>query len=387
MHRQPAGRSASDGKQQSQKIDAELAALKAEHRRLGRANRPPSERAVSRRVRRQPARRWRTTGANTAPGDDTPGGDTAVQARRDRGARGAASARRPGRSLESGDAGDRWLSTRQAFDWTPDAKGDWIQVTFDLVDDKARPATDAGRAGRAISSRCTISTTTAATPAATCSSTATRPAARRPRRLSGRGLQRRPAKSARRNTQPGHNYGVRITNVGGGKFRSGAPGRLVLPETSRSPSRPTISPTAGSASSIAADRSFVVDNVRHRASRRRQRPARRRSTEPRQTNSKRKRKELRRGDQSQGEPSDGEPPGKIAWVTDRSPKPPEVYLLVRGNYATPGDKVEPVAARPRSRRSGRRRSRSTSPAGAARPAAAAGMGPLADATRLARRRR
>ena len=42
--------------------------------------------------------------------------------------------------LESGAAGDRWLSTRQAFDWTPNAEGEWIQVTFDLVADKVDPA-------------------------------------------------------------------------------------------------------------------------------------------------------------------------------------------------------------------------------------------------------
>lgn len=34
--------------------------------------------------------------------------------------------------IESGDAGDRVLSTTKSFDWTPDREGDWIQCTFDL---------------------------------------------------------------------------------------------------------------------------------------------------------------------------------------------------------------------------------------------------------------
>src|SRR5262249_49861072 len=37
-----------------------------------------------------------------------------------------------------------------------------------------------------------------------------------------------------------------------------------------------------------------------------------------------------------------EGPGrKVAWVTDRSAKPPKVPLLKRGNYTSPGPSVEP----------------------------------------------
>ncbi len=38
----------------------------------------------------------------------------------------------------------------------------------------------------------------------------------------------------------------------------------------------------------------------------------------------------------------GEKPGKIAWVTDRGAKPADVFLLERGNYGSPGEKVEPA---------------------------------------------
>ena len=36
------------------------------------------------------------------------------------------------------------------------------------------------------------------------------------------------------------------------------------------------------------------------------------------------------------------PPGKIAWATDVSPTPPETHLLLRGDYATPGDVMPPA---------------------------------------------
>jgi hypothetical protein len=39
----------------------------------------------------------------------------------------------------------------------------------------------------------------------------------------------------------------------------------------------------------------------------------------------------------------GEKPGKIAWVTDMSDVPPDVFLLQRGNVATPGPKVGAAA--------------------------------------------
>ncbi|HEX7445993.1 MAG TPA: DUF1549 domain-containing protein, partial [Pirellulales bacterium] len=79
----------------------------------------------------QLAQHW----TNTAPGDDAAAGSPAVQV-------GAASA--PAaivqdgclRILESGGGGNRWLSTRESFAWTPDEIGASIEATFDLVADK-----------------------------------------------------------------------------------------------------------------------------------------------------------------------------------------------------------------------------------------------------------
>ena len=88
--------------------------------------------------------------SNAAPGDDVPAGSPPVQLDSEEAP--AASRRNNGLAiLESGAAGDRWLATRQSFDWTPDAKGQWIQVTFDLVDNKAGTRGAAERIGYLIS--------------------------------------------------------------------------------------------------------------------------------------------------------------------------------------------------------------------------------------------
>src|SRR5207249_9265029 len=82
-----------------------------------------------------------------APGDNTPGGAVAVNVDSDS-APGAVVRDGALHVIESGAAGDRWLSTARPFDWTPDAVGGWVQVTFDLVDRKVRAGgTPAERVG------------------------------------------------------------------------------------------------------------------------------------------------------------------------------------------------------------------------------------------------
>ena len=83
--------------------------------------------------------RW----SNTAPSDDAPAGSPPVA---------LDSSKAPGvrvkdgalEIIEGGGPGDRWLSTKDAFDWRPERPGQWLQVTFDLVasklDDKSNSA-------------------------------------------------------------------------------------------------------------------------------------------------------------------------------------------------------------------------------------------------------
>jgi Protein of unknown function (DUF1549)/Planctomycete cytochrome C len=75
------------------------------------------------------ADRW----SHSAPGDSDPAGRPPVKLDSD-GKPGAQVRDGTLRIGESGDDGSRCLSTRTSFDWTPDAVGGWIQATFDLVD-------------------------------------------------------------------------------------------------------------------------------------------------------------------------------------------------------------------------------------------------------------
>ncbi len=70
--------------------------------------------------------------STSAPGDDAPLGLPLVQLDSQKGP--AVNITSGGlHVVESGALGDRAISTKQSFDWTPDKKGDWIQVRFDLV--------------------------------------------------------------------------------------------------------------------------------------------------------------------------------------------------------------------------------------------------------------
>ncbi len=157
----------------NKKISDEIAALRADFRAWAKSNRPPSTVLFHDEFDESGpplADNW----SNTAPGDDTPAGAPPVA---------LDSAEAPGAQrrggtlaiLESGASGDRWLSTKQSFDWTPEAKGEWIQVTFDLVDDKAVPG---GTAAERIAYLVALHDFDDNSPVqrAMCCSTATRPA-------------------------------------------------------------------------------------------------------------------------------------------------------------------------------------------------------------------
>ncbi|MBC7967014.1 MAG: hypothetical protein H7Z17_13935 [Fuerstia sp.] len=75
---------------------------------------------------------------STIPGDDGPAGVSAVTLLTEADAtpqKLPAALASEGRLkiFEGGVAGDKWLSTKQTFDWTPDVEGQWVQVTFALL--------------------------------------------------------------------------------------------------------------------------------------------------------------------------------------------------------------------------------------------------------------
>ena len=276
--------------------------------------------------------------SNTAPGDDAPAGSPAVHV----GANAAPGAVCEGGALvliESGGAGNRWLSTAKSFDWTPDEPGGWIQVTFDLVADKlpagGEPAArigyyialndyDDSANGKGADRKGNILFD--GNPAGGAEVHVDYPGAD----------SRAAAKLGAAPYKPGSNYGVRVTNVGEGKFRLD---HLV----DLAPEERTVTLTAddladgGFGFEFCCGRSFVVDNVIVESG---QPAAGSGETanfdEPLQA----KRKQLEQAvAAANGKRS--EKPGKVAWLTDFSPHPPDAFLLVRGNYSQPGEKVEP----------------------------------------------
>jgi hypothetical protein len=276
--------------------------------------------------------RW----SNVAPGDDHPGGSPAVT---------LDSAQAPGavvdggrlQIVEGGGSGDRWISTRQSFEWRPGRTGEWIQVTFDLVAVKVketdRPAErvgyflathdfddSSGVAGGNVlidghpDGPTQVQTDYPGTDAR------------------GRG------EIGSSGYRAGRNYGVRLTRTGADEFLlehlvEGAPEGKTLKLAAAD------LPPGGFGFEYCCGRSFVVDNVEVESSNDADADWVRRDAVFREALSARK-KEV--DDRLQSVAARRTPkPGRIAWVSDRESEPPEVRLLKRGNPKTPGPAVEP----------------------------------------------
>ena len=274
--------------------------------------------------------------SNTAPGDDGPGGSPAVN---------VASSSRPGaeaidgrlRIAEAGGAGNRWLSSLRSFDWTPDEPGNWIQATFDLADDKLQ-------AGEAPAAR--IGYYIAMTDFHDNGGTGGGNILIDGNPAGGAQLHvDYPGDDARSVGQvgtsgysPGHSFGVRISNAGEGKF-------LVEQLVDQIAEEKTVTLTAadlpdgGFGFEYCCGRSFIVDNViveRGRPSA----PGAEHGAPNFADEFQVRRKQLEESVAGLNALRTDKP-GKTAIVTDLSPSPPDVFLLVRGNYGQPGEKVEP----------------------------------------------
>lgn len=274
----------------------------------------------------------------TAPGDNAPGGSPAVHVN-------AATA--PGamlvdghlQILEVGGSGNRWLSTTRSFDWTPDEKGEAIQVTFDLIADKVNASqSGAERIGYYIAARDFDDSDSVpggnilidGNPGGSTSVHVDYP-----------GADGQSAGSIGvTGYAAGRNYGVRVTNQGEGRFLLE---HLVdgVAESKSIALKESDLPDGGFAWEYCCGRSFVVDNVcveRFRVA-----SAATMAEPPEFAAQLKQRREIverlskRRNELSQS------PPGKIAWATDMVPEPPEVFLLERGNY---GLRKESVPAMP-----------------------------------------
>jgi hypothetical protein len=321
--------------QHSQKITAEIAQLRADFATWARTNRPPSTVLFHDEFDDGGpplADHW----SNTAPGDDVPGGAVPVQLDSSQ-APGALRHKGVLEILESGMQGDRWLSTKQAFDWTPDGEGQWIQVSFDLVDNKA---TAGGTPAERIAYFIALHDFNDNSPVPGGNVLIDgNPAGGAAVHVDYPGADAKTAGNLGNGKyEPGHHYGLRVTNTGGGKFRLDHFVDLVPDDTTLQLKAEDL-PDGGFGFEYCCGRSFVVDNVLIERSE--SVSAAGDSGQKIADQLQEKRKELAAAVKAE-EVERGQKPGKISWVTDRSREVPDVFLLDRGNYASPKEKVQPA---------------------------------------------
>jgi hypothetical protein len=323
---------------------AELAGWEAERARIDR------EIAAKRREFTDWARQHRETGrvlfearfdgegerlagewSNAAPGDAAPAGTPAVQLDSDA-APGAQILRGRLRVRESGSAGDRALSTRRVFDWTPEGKGAWIQATFDLVPEgDAAPYVAYFLALRDFAGRCGAAGGNVLLDGAKDGQAAVHV-----------GYPARPkvaGKIGRAGYVPGRNYGVRVTNRGSGKFELA---QVVdgVPEEGSVQLAAADLPDGGFGFEYCCGRSYTVDNVIIEAGEGSEAGP---LVQALREEHRRKRQAVEAAVKAL-EASRPERPGRLAAVTDLSPTPPRVPLLPRGDYKTaPKEYVDAAA--------------------------------------------
>ncbi|MFM7922091.1 MAG: DUF1553 domain-containing protein, partial [Planctomycetaceae bacterium] len=313
---------------QESRLKQQLAQLKDDYVTWVNANREPAEVLFAEAFREGWESRW----SATAPGDDKPSAAIAING----GEPNAARVQQETLQVVAG-SGEAWFSTTQAFDWTPDENGDWIQATFDLVDNKVSggPAERIGYniavhdfddSGSPDGGNILIdgNPTTATTIY---------------RDYPG-GDQKAIGSIGLQGYVPGRNYGVRVTNIGESKYRlehfvDGLPDGATLDVAAAD------LPAGGFSFFYCVNRSFVIDNVRiERNTASKNVPvdviALRKALEERRTEYEKKRKEL----ESQRTPEPGRP---IAWVSDKSARPPIVPFLTRGLYHLRDGDVPPGA--------------------------------------------
>lgn len=242
--------------------------------------------------------------------------------------------------IEGGTAGDKWLSTQRVFDWTPQHEGEWIQATFDLIDNKVEPTgTPAARIAFGIALHDFNNNSSVAggnvlidgnpEGGAIVDLDYPGPMAKRLGKIGADGYS------------PNHNYGVRITRLAKQQFRLEQLVDLV-------PQGPALTlaaadlPDGSFGFEFCCGRSFQVDNlVVEVSSRGDVDEATKAKLAAHAEELKRRQTELQAARELRSK-LEKDQPGRIAWITDSTPEPPAVFLLARGDYAQRTDKVEPA---------------------------------------------
>jgi Protein of unknown function (DUF1553)/Protein of unknown function (DUF1549)/Planctomycete cytochrome C len=310
---------------ETKRLDADLATARAAFREWTRAHHEKGVRRFHDPFDAPLAGRWRALGTEgkTPPHLDTPTSPAAV-------VNGGAL-----QILEPGDPSGRRVVTSESLDWTPDAEGQWIEASFRLVAAKVGNAASAERIGYYIAAH----------------DGGTVPFARGNLLIDGnpaggaavdRGYPGPGSKGlgpiGAAKYEPGHTYGVRVTNLGDGRFRL----EHVVdgePETNALELLASDLPDGGFGFEYCCGRSFVVDDVTISTSDPKLDPATRKAQSDQREARQRQLVETVKALEARRKTR----PGKIAWVADLSPNPPEAHLLKRGNYNDPGPKVDPTA--------------------------------------------
>lgn len=278
------------------------------------------------------AERW----SPHAPGDDAPAGETAIAIDSDT-PPGVRIKHGEMQILENGLGGNRWVVTKQRFDWTPDVVGSSIQVTFDLVSRRVDPnGTPSIRHGFYIAAHDLNDNGPAAGGNLLIDGN---PGSSSTVYLDYPGPDQQPLSAI--GVTPysdGRNYGVRVTHQPEGKFLlehlvDGLPEEKTLTLTAEQ------LPDGAFGYECCCGRSYIVDNVvveSFDASQSQEAIAEfMKQVQPLQKASAEAAKKV-------AELRD-RPPGKIAWGSDLTPNPPAVQWLNRGDYGSP---KEPVNAGP-----------------------------------------
>ncbi|MEX1229203.1 MAG: PSD1 and planctomycete cytochrome C domain-containing protein, partial [Planctomycetaceae bacterium] len=293
----------------------------------------------------QLASKW----TNTIPGDDSPAGVAAVTFIEDESGDVSqtllpAAQIKNGtlQIIEGGAAGDKFLCTKEIFDWTPDVEGTWIQVSFDLVDTKVRD-------GEASAQRIAYCLAlhdfddSSDVPGGNILIDGN------PAGGAGIHLDYPGSDSTNAGTlgslkyEAGSNFGVRITHIEGGKYRL----EHVVNGLAEGPHLDLAAadlPDGSFGFEFCCNRSFIVDRlVVETLSASADSEGGPTAEEIAAFNAEIQSRQKEIGLLSQSlEELKGEEPGRISWVTDTVAEAPDVFLLDRGEYSQPKEKVAPA---------------------------------------------
>ncbi len=328
------------------RINRSIAALRAEHANWQRQSRPKAAVMFEDNFD-GPSDSFATNWSNTAPRDDAPGGTSVVTLSTQAGVAPAPAAERVNgtlRIVEGGNGGDKWLVTKTAFDWTPNKPGEWIQVTFDLLDRKLdQQGTPAERVAFFIAAH--DFNDNSKTPGGNILVDGN-PAGGAAVFVDYPGKDEKHVGSiGKSGYQAGRNFGVRVTNAGNGKYKI----EQFVDWTAEAQTielKADDLPDGAFGFEYCCGRSFIVDNVLIESSQ-----GRSDASEAEKQSLAAFMKELgeRRAALDKAvknlETQRLPKPGKLAWTTDLSPEAPVVKRLDRGNPMTPAEAIEPGVLR------------------------------------------